>query len=256
VTARKDIAVVTGGLSGIGLAATRALLAEGKTELVGARRAGSTIQQKALRANLDGDVHAHALDVADPESVTAFADWAKGFGTPGILVNAAGIYHEHDLIDHPQDLWQATLDINLTGCFHMIRALMPGMQAQGWGRIVSIASTAAHVGAAGYAAYCASKAGLLGLSRATALEGAPHGITSTTISPTWVETEMMEASIRADMARTGKSHEDILTRYRASNPQNALVQADEIAALITFLTSDAARPLTMEDIQVNAASIW
>jgi NAD(P)-dependent dehydrogenase (short-subunit alcohol dehydrogenase family) len=106
------------------------------------------------------------------------------------------------------------------------------------------------------AAYCASKAGLLGLGRCVSLEGAAHGITCVSISPTWVETEMLKQFIDADIEATGKSRDEVRAQYAASNPQHKLVQPDEIADLAAFLVSDAARAITMEDVQVNAGSLW
>src|SRR6056297_3189541 len=122
----------------------------------------------------------------------------------------------------------------------MMRACLPGMKARGWGRIVNLASTAATTAVPDHPAYCASKSGVLGLSRAAALEGAPHGVTCVTVSPTWVETDMLHQS--------GHSYEEEIAALAQANPQNRLVQPQEIAALVAFLCSDAAPALTMEDI--------
>ena len=113
-------------------------------------------------------------------------------GSPSILVNAAGIYKDALITDSNIDHWRDQLDVNLTGPFLMTKEFMPNMIKQKFGRIVNIASTAGKVGASGYSGYCASKAGLIGLSKVTALEGAPHNISCVSISPTWVETPMMD----------------------------------------------------------------
>ena len=173
-----------------------------------------------------------------------------------ILINTAGVYSEAAVIDHPDDVWDDQIDTNLSGTFRMIRAVMPHMKAAGFGRIVNLASVAAHHGMANNAAYCASKAGLLGLGRCVSLEGAAHGVTCVSISPTWVETEMLRSFIDADIAASGKSREEVRADYAASNPQHQLVQPEEIADLAAFLVSDAGRAITMEDVQVNAGSLW
>ncbi len=95
-----------------------------------------------------------------------------------------------------------------------------------------------------------------GLGRCVSLEGAALGITCVSISPTWVETEMLRRFIDADIALTGQSLEEVRAEYAKSNPQNQLVQPSEIAELAAFLVSDAARALTMEDFQINAGSLW
>jgi 3-hydroxybutyrate dehydrogenase len=138
----------------------------------------------------------------------------------------------------------------------MIRAVMPHMTKAGWGRIINIASVAAHNGMANNAAYCASKAGLLGLGRCVSLEGAANGVTCVSISPTWVETEMLRRFIDADINATGQTLEQVRAEYAKSNPQNQLVQPVEVAELAAFLASDAARALTMADYQINAGSLW
>ncbi|MFV0384757.1 SDR family NAD(P)-dependent oxidoreductase, partial [Paracoccus sp. (in: a-proteobacteria)] len=118
-----------------------------------------------------------------------------------------------------------------------------------------LASVAAHQGMANNAAYCASKAGLLGLGRCVALEGAAAGVTCNSISPTWVETEMLKKFIDDEVAQ-GAPRAEVVAKYEASNPQGKLVQPDEVAGLVAFLVSDAGRAMTMEDFQVNAGSLW
>ncbi len=250
-------AIVSGGLSGMGLAIARRLAKDGTTVYVGTRRAGDkTYVRDILGADADR-IHTAALDVQSSESVDTFvADVVARQGGVDILVNAAGVYEEAAVIDHPDHIWDDQIDINLSGTFRMIRAAMPHMIRSRWGRIINLASVAAHNGMANNAAYCASKAGLLGLGRCVSLEGAAHGVTCVSISPTWVETEMLRRFIDADMKSTGQSLEAVRAEYAKSNPQNQLVQPDEVAELAAFLASDAARALTMEDFQVNAGSLW
>lgn len=251
------VAIVTGGLSGMGLAISKRLLADGITVCIGARRGGDDQAVADVRKKVGANIDVARLDVRDSESAASFVDRiAADHGSVDILVNAAGIYEEAAVIGHSDKMWDDTIDTNLTGTFKMIRAVMPGMVAQKWGRIINIASVAAHNGMPNNAAYCASKAGLLGLGRCVALEGAPVGVTCNSISPTWVETEMLQQFIDQEIAETGKSRADVKAGYEASNPQGALVQPDEIAGLVSFLVSDAGRAMTMADYQVSAGSLW
>lgn len=250
-------AIVTGGMSGIGLEIAAALAGAGHRVAVGARRGADPTLQDMVQAKAGAGVMAAALDVRDESAVATFcAEVTERLGAPEILVNAAGVEHLHTVCDHALEDWKTVIDTNLTGPFLMTRACLPGMIAAGWGRIVNIASTAAHTAMPDHAAYCASKAGLLGLSRAVALEGAPHGVTCTTVSPTWVETDMLREAA-AEMAHAkGHSTAFEIAEIARANPQNRLVQPGEIAALVAFLCSDAAPALTMEDIQVNAGAHW
>lgn len=241
----------------MGRAIALRLAQDDTTVVVGARSAGDADKVREALGAGHGSVSAAALDVRSSESVDAFvASVVETHGGVDILVNAAGVYEEAAMIGHPDRVWDDHIDTNLSGTFRMIRAVMPHMKQAGWGRIVNIASVAAHNGMADNAAYCASKAGLLGLGRCVSLEGAAHGVTCASISPTWVETEMLRRFIDADIASTGQSLEQVRAEYAKSNPQNQLVQPSEVAELAAFLVSDAARALTMEDFQINAGSLW
>jgi 3-hydroxybutyrate dehydrogenase len=257
MTSERKTAIVTGGLSGMGLAIARRLAKDGINVFVGTRRAGDKAYVRDVLGADAVRIQAAALDVQTRDSVDAFvARIVAECGGVDILVNAAGVYEEAALIDHPDQIWEDQIDINLSGTFRMIRAVMPHMTKAGWGRIINIASVAAHNGMANNAAYCASKAGLLGLGRCVSLEGAANGVTCVSISPTWVETEMLRRFIDADINATGQTLEQVRAEYAKSNPQNQLVQPVEVAELAAFLASDAARALTMADYQINAGSLW
>ena len=154
--------------------------------------------------------------------------------------------------------WDKIIDTNLTGAFRMIRDPLPGMIARKRGRIINIGSTAATVGWKDNPAYCASKAGHLGLTRCVALEGAAHGVTCAMISPTWVETELMRRNVAQVVAREGKGRtvEQAMAEIAQGNPQQRLIQPQEIAALALFLCGDAARGITMENIQITGGALW
>jgi len=140
----------------------------------------------------------------------------------------------------------------------MIREVLPNMIARKWGRIVNIGSTAASVGWKDNPAYCASKSGLLGLTRCVALEGAPHGVTCVMVSPTWVETELMRRNVAQVAARdgTGRSLDEAMADIARQNPQGRIIQPDEVAALVVFLMSEQAKGITMENIQITGGALW
>lgn len=249
-------AIVTGGLTGIGRAVALRLARGGATVVIGARRGDQESLTRDLTAEFGASMRFASLDVRDSDSCRRIvAQVLAEFGRIDILVNAAGIYEEAAVAGHSDQLWNDTIDTNLTGTFKMIREVMPGMMAQGWGRIINIASVAAHQGMALNAAYCASKAGLLGLGRCVALEGAAAGVTCNSVSPTWVETEMLKTFMDAEV-EAGAPMAEVRAKYEASNPQGKLVQPDEVAELVAYLASDAARAVTMADYQINAGSLW
>ena len=192
------------------------------------------------------------------DSVQAFYDATiEAFGHVDILVNAAGITAEQTILGHSDALWLKVIDVNLNGAYRTIKLCLPGMIERGWGRIINIASTAASVGAPTSGAYCASKAGVVGLTRCVALEGAAHGVTCNAISPTWVETDFGRGwmtGIAED--QEGRKGEDYIADAKAANPQKRLIQPSEIGALALHLCRDEARGLTMQDLTVSGGSLW
>ena len=266
-------AMVTGGASGMGRAMALAFAGAGADVAIGSLLAGSARadgevsnlpgaeELEATRAEIEAlGVRALAvnLDVASMESVQAFYDaTVAAFGKVDILANAAGITAEQVICNHPDPLWDKVIDVNLTGTYRTIKLCLPGMIERKWGRIVNIASTAASVGAVTSGAYCASKAGVVGLTRCVALEGAPHGVTCNAISPTWVETtfgvEWMKGIGDEEEGTTGEQY---IADAKAANPQGRLVQPAEIGALAAYLCRDEAFGITMENLTISAGSLW
>lgn len=267
-------AVITGGLTGQGLAIAEALAGAGANVAVGSfvREAAGRQGDAAAYPDPDEIVHvreklarfgtkayAGHLDVRDSTVIADFAAAAEAVcGPADILVNAAGTTAEQPVSGHSDELWLKIIDTNLNGAFRMTRTYLPGMIERKWGRVVNIGSTAATVGWKDNPAYCASKSGLLGLTRCVALEGASHGVTAVMISPTWVETELMRRNVQQVIDREGggRTLEDAMADIARQNPQNRIMQPDEIASLAVFLCGEGARGITMENIQISGGALW
>ena len=221
-------AVVTGGGSGIGAAIARRLLADGlRVTLMGRSEARLLSAQAAL-----GDVAIQMCDVGDEGSVDrAFA----AAGDVDILVNNAGQVETAPLAKTSLELWQRLLNVNLTGTFLCSRAVLPGMLARRQGRIVNVASTAALKGYAYVAAYCAAKHGVLGLTRALALEVATKGVTVNAVCPGYTETDIVTNAVDTIVAKTGRTAEQARAELAKANPQGRLIQPDEVAATVAWL---------------------
>ncbi|MEZ5995805.1 MAG: SDR family NAD(P)-dependent oxidoreductase [Hyphomonadaceae bacterium] len=229
-------AFITGGATGIGLAAARALAARGATLTLAARNLPRLEQEAAtLGAN------AVACDVVDEASVNAAAAAASARGGPiDILINNAGIapsapFHATDLA-----LWNQTLAVNLTGAFLCSRAFLPSMLTARWGRIVNVASVCALKGYAYVSAYCASKHGMLGLTRALAHETAKRGVTVNAVCPGYVATDIVANAAQNIAVKTKLNEEEALQSIVRFNPQGRLIEADEVASAISWLCSDGA----------------
>lgn len=226
----KDLhVVVTGGGSGIGAAVAKRLRAEGaRITLMG--RSLERLQAQA--AVLGAGVAVQACDVADEASVEgAFA----AVGDVDVLVNNAGQVETAPLAKTSLALWQRLLNVNLTGTFLCSRAVLPGMLARRQGRIVNVASTAALQGYAYVAAYCAAKHGVLGLTRALALEVATKGVTVNAVCPGYTETDIVASAIDTIVAKTGRTPEQARAELAKANPQGRLIQPDEVADTVAWL---------------------
>jgi len=249
-------AIVTGGSSGIGKAIASALAEAGANIAIGSRSAATSLCQAQIEAR-GVKALAMQLNVTSTNSVQAFVDAViTAFGQVDILVNSAGIMPEQTISGHSDELWHDTIDINLNGTYRAIKFCLPQMIERKWGRIINIASTAATVGSAGWGAYCASKAGVVGLSRCVALEGAPYGVSCNTISPSWVETDLAKNYFTQAAQTEGVSLADYFEEVKQANPQKRMIQPEEIGELAVFLCREQAVGITMQDITVSAGAFW
>lgn len=248
--------MVTGGTSGIGKAIALTLASAGADVAIGSRHGLTSPSQAEVTAQ-GVRCLSLGLDVRSTTSVESFcAEVVNEFGRIDILVNSAGVCCNQVLSDHCDESWQEVLDVNLNGVYRTTKVCLPSMISRNWGRIINIASDIALIGVPEYVAYCASKAAVLALTRCAAVEGAPHGVSCNAISPGWVETEMAKRAIKTAAATKGGSVVKLLEKTKQRNPQNRLIQPDEIAELAVFLCRDEARGITMQDVTVSGGATW
>jgi 3-hydroxybutyrate dehydrogenase len=252
------IALITGGGRGIGRAIARAFACEGARVIVAARTEAEVARVAAeIEATCRVESFHVACDVADQSSVARmFAVVTERCARPvEILVNNAGIAESAPLARTDNDLWQRHLAINLTGTFYCTRAALPAMVERGWGRVINIASIAGKTGAPYISAYAASKHGVLGLTRAVALEVAARGVTVNAICPGYVETDMTRRAVENIAIKTGRTTEEALATLKGMNPQNRLITPEEVAALAVLLASDEGRGINGQAINIDGGTI-
>ena len=247
--------IVTGAGRGIGRSLAEGFAAAGAQVVLGSR-SSAEIEQVANSINASGgSAHAFPLDVTSTDSVTQFTQQAlTTLGGVDVLLNNAGAAKSHKFAAHPDELWHQMIAVNLTGVYYVSKAVVPTMLQQAGGRIINIASIASKVGAKYIAAYTASKHGVLGLTRALAVELAPH-ITVNAICPGYVDTPMTEATIDNIVSRTGMSRNEARAALAKNSPQKRLTQPEEITALALYLASDLASGINGQAINIDGGTV-
>lgn len=248
-------AVVTGGGSGIGAATAQALAQAGARITLMGRDTERLHTQRAKLAAF-ADVDCVTVDVTREASVdTAFAEAAKRFGAVDILVNNAGQAQAAPFMKTDATLWQRLLDVNLTGAFYCTKAVLPAMVEKASGRIVNVASTAGQIGYPYVAAYCAAKHGVIGLTRALALEVATKGITVNAVCPGYTETELLDSALAQVVSKTGRNIDDARAALQSLNPQQRFVRPEEVAQAIVWLASTASASVTGQSISISGGEV-
>lgn len=228
-------AVITGGARGIGFAIAEELLKRGAVvTLMGRDRRRLALSKRKLSRR--GVVDAEIVDVGRASTVRrAFKNAMKRNGPIGILVNNAGAAESAPLARSSKALWERMIAVNLTGVFLCSREVIGGMVKRGWGRIVTVASTAGLEGYPYVGAYCAAKHGAVGFARAVALELRKSGVTVNAVCPHFTETDLLADSVRNVARMTGQKPAAIRASYLRSMPHGRFVKAQEVAEVVAMV---------------------
>ncbi len=233
----QKLAIVTGGTRGIGLEITKGLIAEGYA--VAAIYHGN--DEAAKQCEADTGANAYKIDVSDFDACQeGIAHIVQEMGPVAVLVNNAGITKDAMLHKMDAKSWHSVMETNLSSCFNMTRAVINGMRDAGFGRIINISSINGQKGQFGQTNYSAAKAGMIGFTKALALESAAKGITVNAICPGYIATDM-----------TATMKQDVLDSIIRQIPVARMGKPEEIADLVAFLASDKAAFITGATLTAN-----
>jgi 3-oxoacyl-[acyl-carrier protein] reductase len=234
------IALITGASRGIGRACALSLAAAGHRVIVAARNLDKLEETAAAIRAVGGLADPVEIDMTSPDSIKAAFARAKEIGRVDILVNNAAITRDGLAMRMKADDWNAVIQTNLTGAFLAIQQVLPGMMKERWGRIVNISSVVGESGNAGQANYVASKAGLIGLTKAIAQEMGSRGVTANAVAPGFIDTDM-----------TAVLSAEVKEKIMATIPLKRLGVAGDVAAAVRFLCSEEAGYITGHVLDVN-----
>ena len=251
-----DVAVVTGGGSGIGTAICRAFAHEGARVAVCDMDEQAAAGVAADICGAKGQARAWGFDVADRESVEKTADEIESkLGSITVWVNNAGISRVVPFLDCTDDTWDRTLSVNLKGAFigsqTAIRKMLPRKQ----GVVLNMSSQSGKAGNSHYAAYCASKFGIIGLTQSLAMEFAKNGIRVNALCPGVVDTPLWDEQLEDYARKRNMKPEEVRPYMESKIPMGRLCKPEEVAAVAVFLSSDAASYITGQAVNISGGSI-
>jgi len=253
---RDKVVLVTGAGGGIGEAIAGEFARGGAIVVVSSR---NEEKLQALVGRLEregGRALALCCDIADRKQVTDLRTMIEDrVGTVQILINSAGIAPAASFVEMSDTVWDDVLTVNLTGLYNCCKTFLPGMLRYGWGRIITIASTAAKFPYSHVSAYTTSKHGVLGLTRSLALETTKLGVTVNAICPGYVDTELTRENARRMADKTGKSMAEVLKLFAESSPQKRLIAPAEVAWLALMLAAEKAGGITGQAINVDGGAV-
>jgi len=245
-------ALITGGGTGVGASIALALAHAGARVTIAGRRK-EPLERTASRHERMRWVTG---DVSDPRSVLSmFTEAAAAHGPTDIVVANAGVAMSKPFLKMDASDLRSMLDANLSGVFHVWQAALPPMLDAGWGRLIAIASTAGLKGYAYVSGYCAAKHGVIGLTRALALETAKTSVTVNAVCPGYTQTPMLEQAVDNIVRKTGRSRTEAEAALKASNPQGRFVQPEEVAQTVLWLCSAGAASVTGQAISMSGGEI-
>lgn len=252
---RAEHAVITGAGRGIGAAIAHALASKGaRISLLGRNR--ESLEKVAAELGPSAETCVAIADVTDGATLqAAFARARERFGPVTILVNNAGQARSAPLHVGDESLWNEMLAVNLHGVYRCIRCALPDMLQAGRGRIINIASTAGLTGYAYVTAYCAAKHGVIGLTRALAMELARKNITVNAVCPGYAETDMVRDAVANIQAKTGRDEAAARAALTARNPQGRLIAPEEVAQTVVWLCGRGSDSITGQSIAVAGGEL-
>jgi len=243
--------LITGAGSGLGRGVSLCLAQQGHTILATDLQFETARETAAQIAAAGGQARAYALDVASEESVRRFGG-ELGESPVDVLVNNAGLQYVASVEEFSVEKWELLMNVLVKGAFLMSRAVLPGMRARGFGRLIHIGSIHSHIASPYKSAYTAAKHALLGFSKVLALETANTEITSNTICPAYLRTPLVDAQIAGQARTLGISADEVVERVMlAPMPKKAFITFEEIAAAIEYLMSPLARNVTGQTITID-----
>ncbi len=246
-------ALVTGGGRGIGAAIAKSLADAGARVTLLARTAAQ-LDETAI--DMPGSTVTVTADVTDPRQVErAFAEARDAAGEISILVNNAGRPASRAMAKSDETFWREIIEVNLTGTYHCTRAAIPAMLAANWGRIVNVSSTAGLRGYAYCTAYCAAKHGVIGMTRALALEVAKTGVTVNAVCPGYTDTGVVRDAVANIRGKTGRTEAEARETLVSFNPQQRLVRPDEVANAVLWLCLPGSESMTGQSIAIAGGEV-